>query len=153
MTRTLRTAALALALAACSTPISPTLLQDGQLIVAGIDVLAATPLIPAGDAAIIMVVDGVLHTALTDLQKGSSTPADFVAVATDEIKSLAAGPILTDLHANATITAGVAALQAILPVIAADLAPPSAAPVTAALTVDPGRAKLQAFVALHGGGK
>ena len=142
----------AVALTACSTPISATLLNDGQLIVAGLQVLAGTPLVPAADAALIALALKAVSTGVTDLQAGSTTAADFVKVATDEVNTIS-GPLLTDLHANATITAGVNALKAILPVIAEDVAPTSDAPSTAALVPGAGRRPLVAFVAAHGGGK
>lgn len=139
-------AGLGLALAGCgSTPINPTLLSDGQLAGAALQVLitdAQTLGAPAEDVSKAQAVLAALQTAVADLKKGSATAQDFATLATDEINSVTP-TLLADLHANATLTWGVTLLENFIPLIAADVAPVTTAPTAAAIDR---RSALQAWV-------
>lgn len=142
-------AAIALsALAACGTPPNPTILRDAQLIVAGLEAVdtavAQFPGVPAADTILAGLVLTAVQAGLTELQNGAKTPADFATLAQTQI-GLLAPPLLKDLHANATITTGVALLQGLIPVIAAEATPAPAAMPVAAMASDT-RGKLQAWV-------
>lgn len=135
------------ALAACTstTALSPTLVQDGTLTVAALQVLsadAATLGAPPADVAAVNLAATAVQTALTDLQKGSTTPQAFATLATDEINAVAP-TILRDVKANPTITTGVTLLTNFIPIIAADVAAQTTAPTAAAID---NRSGLQAWV-------
>jgi len=124
-----------LAFSACTTPLNPTLLQDGQLVVAALQAIDADAVAlgaPAADTALIAVALTAVQTGLTDLQKGSKTPQDFATLLTDEINSVAP-TLLMDLHANQTITTGVVLLKNLIPVIVADVTAGQKAPTAASI--------------------
>ena len=146
-----RLAAVALLLSSCATPVNPTLVQDGQLLVAGLTALV--PLLPPGkDQSTATAALTTVSADLTELKSGAQTPAVFIGLVETSINGMAP-TILADVGANATIATGVKALQGMLPVLAADLAPPVvAAPVTAmavAPVADP-RAALRGWVGVVG---
>jgi len=138
------------ALSGCSLftiPISPTLLQDGQLVVAGLQTLAAvvTPL-NASAGAIVAMAATALQTAVTALQQNSGTPQSFATLVNDEITSVAT-PLLADFKANASVTEGVAALQAMIAVIGADVAAMSAPTLSVVGATYNPRIQLRAWIA------
>jgi hypothetical protein len=138
---------LAVMLAACSIPISPTLIQDGNLALTALKALetdAALMGASPADLAAIGLVEGAIQFALADLQKGVKTPADFVTLVNDQISQLAP-PLLKDFKASPKVAMGVALLQNLLPVMAAEV---MTQPKAAEMVGDP-RAKLQAWVDGH----
>lgn len=128
---------LALSLGACANmPISQTLLNDGNLLIAGlqtVDSTLKTANAPATDVALVETAIAALQTAEADLQAGKQTPAGFAKLAQDEIAKFAPA-VLADLHANATIVTGVTLIENLLPVIIADVTPAAPAKVGAAMT-------------------
>ena len=126
MKRLLPALLLCLTAGTCTVPPSPTLVQDGQLIVAGLETLI--PMLPSGaDQALTSVVLGGVRTGLTDLQSGARTPTQFATLITDEMDRLAP-PLLKDFHANQTIVSSVALVRGLVPVIAAEVAAQPVAP-------------------------
>ena len=151
MLRMIFTALVALGLVGCgTTPVSPTLLSDGQLLVQGLQALEAVaafvPGIPAADVTLGADVLSAVQTGLTGLQGGTKTPADFIALAQAEVGKLT--PIAQDMNANASITNGIAIIQKLVPVIAADVVPTMAAS-AAAPGVDP-RSAMRAWISNPG---
>lgn len=135
-------------LAACATPLNPTIVQDGNLAIAALNALNADAGLlgaPQADTTAITLATRALQTGLTDLQKGNKTAADFAALVNDEITTLAP-TLLKDFHANATITAGVALLQAFIPVILADATQTATSTSPAVPHVADDRARLQIWV-------
>lgn len=128
-------AAIVAALVGCSTPVNPTLLQDGQIAVEALQALdAAVSFVPGVPASAVILAGDVLaaaQQALTSLQNGATTAAAFGTALSADIGKLQ--PIATDLKANQTITTGIALLQRLVPTITADIAntpAPAPAPVT-----------------------
>lgn len=148
MKHLLSTAAVVLSLAACGATISQTLLNDGNLLIAGLQTVSSTLTTagaPIGDIVLVNAAVTALQTAETDLKAGTVTPAAFAKLAQDEMSKLAPA-ILTDLHANATITMGVTLAQNLIPVIAGDVAPVVTAPVKVGAEMTDPRGALRAWV-------
>lgn len=145
------TIALAALLAGCgSNPVNPTLVQDGQLAVTILSTLvsaaAQQPGVPARDINDAQAGLAAMQNALTNLETGKTTPADFAKLATDDIALLA--PMLeNDLKANTSIRTGVAILTGLIPIITAEVVA-NQAPTPKASLNDP-RAKAQVWVATH----
>lgn len=153
----LTTGSAALLAAGCSLftqPISPTLIQDGQMVETGLQTLAVlvTPL-SASAGAIVTLAAGAIQVALTDLQGSKVTPASFAQTVNDEI-TLVAAPLEADFKANTSIQGGVVALQGMITIIGTDLTPPAPAPAPVVASArlktssDP-RVNLQNWIAAH----
>lgn len=116
---------ICLLLFGCATPlvISPTLIQDANLAVAALNTLSGDMTLlgaPAADATAISLVTGAIQTALTDLESGAKTPADFVQLVNDQVSTMAP-TLLKDFATNNKITTGVILLQQLLPLMAAEV--------------------------------
>lgn len=150
MNRTLAALALAASLAACSTPLNPTFLNDAQLFVAGAEAVdtavAQMPGVPASATIVAGLILSGVQSGLTALQAGTQTPQSFAALVQSETPQLTA--LEADVKANQTITTGITLLVQLAPVIAAEV---SAAQATTAVTASavPAtavRGQLQAWV-------
>ena len=88
-----------------------------------------------------------VQTDLTSLQSGVTTASAFATAVQAGVAKLQ--PIATDLKANATIVAGLNAINGLVPIIAADVAAQSAstAPSEAAISAPAARAAAQSFIA------
>lgn len=135
---------------ACTAPLNSTLVSDGNLAIAGLKALSADAALlgaPSADTTAIGLATDSVQTALTDLQKGIKTPADFATLVNDQISQLAP-TLLKDFHANNTITTGVVLLQQLLPLIAAEVSGPAVP--TAAMSPKLGDARQQLQAWLNG---
>lgn len=142
---------VAMGLISCATPVNPTLISDGELAVEALQALdVAAGLIPGIPASALMLASDVLaevQTDLTSLQSGVTTASAFATAVQAGVAKLQ--PIATDLKANATIVAGLNAINGLVPIIAADVAAQSAsiAPSEAAISAPAARAAAQSFIA------
>ena len=138
--------AVALGLAACTTPPSPAVLTDARLVIAGVQaldgVLLNVPGVTAGDITLGNDVLRVISDGVARAQNGTITQAALAQIVNVEINHLAP-VLLADMHANATITAGV---NALLGLSNAMIMPMASARFAAA--ADP-RVDVRAFVAAH----
>lgn len=135
---------------ACTVPLNPTLVSDGNLAITGLKALSADAALlgtPSGDIAAINLATTSIQTALTDLQGGIKTPADFAQVVNDQV-SLLAPAILKDFHANNTITTGMVLLQQLVLLISAEVSGPTVP--TAAMAPKLGDARQQLHAWLNG---
>lgn len=106
----------------CGVTVSQNLLNDGNLLIAGLQAVSSVMTIagaPAKDTDLVNVAVAALQAAELGLSAGVQTPATFAKLAQDEMAVLAPS-ILADLHANATITDGVTLAEKLIPVIVAD---------------------------------
>jgi hypothetical protein len=132
-----------LGLTACpgSTPINPTLLADGQLVVGVLttldNVAGNVPGVPASVTGLVGLALVGIKDGLTALQAGTQTPAAVASLIQTEIATVAQ-PVAVDLKANATITNGLAVLSNLVPVIAADVTPAPVGGTAAAAGPTPG---------------
>jgi hypothetical protein len=142
MKRLIFAGAFAVALAACTTPVNPTLLQDGQLVVAGLTALDGVAVAAGASVADTTLVSNVLSLAqsnLSELQSGTVTPATYVTLIQGDIQQFTP-TFLSDIKANASLVAGVEALEGLVPVLTQDVTGTASA-----TAVDP-RARLQTWI-------
>lgn len=133
---------------ACTAPLNPTLVSDGNLAIAGLKALSADAALlgtPTADTTAINLATTSIQTALTDLQGGIKTPAAFASLVNDQV-SLLAPVLLKDFHANNTITTGVVLLQQLVLLIAAEVSGPTVPTAAMAPKLGDARQQLQAWL-------